>query len=151
VFVDSYQIIRLSGYLLPLIALALALFFFIPYLFRSLQKWKKTDKPTYFSEFVILIALVISLLVFAYITALRASMYYEKYFLGEFAKFVLGFALIFLTSAIFIPQSLCFFRVWKKGQKSIHFSISALFAFLSFYSLSVIFSKLLILALGMYS
>jgi len=128
----------------------ISLFILVPLLLTAYKRLKETQKPTYFSEVVILSALLFSLLAFAYLAGMRYSMNYEQYLNSEILQFVVGLALIFLTSALFLPKTFSNFKNWKKTKKSIYFSGMMFFAFMSFYCLSVLFLKLIISALGMF-
>jgi hypothetical protein len=139
-----------SFFLIPLSALLVAFFILVPLLLSSYQRLKKTQRSACFSEVVILASLLFSLLRFVYLVCIRYSLNYEQYLNGEILRFIVGIALIFLASTIFLPRTYSNFKNWKKTNKSIHFSLMLFFGFLSFYCLSILFLKLIVSGLGIF-
>lgn len=131
---------------LSIFLLAVGAVFFVPKCVQAVLKWKRTHHPKDFSEVIFYGFVGFLFLLPAYTIFLRAALrFYNLYDLPIYLDMLTIFILAALTFRLFLPKTATFYNKYKKMGKRRDVSNVAVFAFLSFSSLSLIF---LILVFG---
>lgn len=117
----------------------IALWLMAPKAFRFLEKWKHNKNPRYFSSAAFCFFVAFSLLSFAVIELIRATLKIETYFSSGYERLVIFLFMAYLLLYLLIPKTLSFFQKWRSNRKVSHFSLSALFASISIYAMLVMY------------
>jgi|SRR3989344_3470209 len=119
--------------------IAIALWLITPKAFHFLEKWKHDKNPRYFSSAMFCFFVAVSLLSFAVIELIRATLRIASYFSFGYEHLFGFLVMAYLLIYLLIPKTLLFFKKWRSNRKVSYFSISALFASLSIYAMLVMY------------
>lgn len=130
---------------LPLFAWLAAMFFGIPQSIRLFHKWKTTQNPRWFSSSIFLGFASLVFWLFFFTTYMRLTYDYETRIQSWLLRLLLFIVLICAAYSVFLPKTIIHFERWKKGKKLVELSLSLFFGTLSFYVLTLIFCRTIIL------
>ncbi len=132
-FDQTFFVIALIGVIEIIGIIAINLWIIIPKAFQFLEQWRKNKNPKCFSCSIFCFFAAFSLFSLALKLMIKSSLQIESLVLFRYGHLAISVLMALILIYVFIPKTLFFFEKWRSSKKTVFFSLSLLFAFISVY------------------